>query len=167
MFLCNVADKINRITKLVTLLEWKKKKCWTASVELMLPDSNRNHRREGTIANHMLCEVSTWLSQRSWMLKHYFYRCEYSSLTTTFHNHSEFTVHEWVSLHSKINLPFSKVPKLWCLCTHRNGPVGSAVCVFTFDTHSNDLHRVFNGRYLQRRGTTNWVSVPNIPFTVS
>ena len=45
--------------KLVMFIGVKKKKCWTASVELMLPDSNRNHRREGTIANQVLCEVST------------------------------------------------------------------------------------------------------------
>lgn len=158
------------------LLEWKKKKkCWTASVELMLPDSNRNHRRDGTIANYMLCEVSTWLSQRLKVLKHCFYRCEYLALPP----HSvinvvwyEFTAHECYDKFpytAKSIYLFKKFPnsKLLCLYTHRNGPVGSAVCVFTFDTHSNDLHRVFNGRYLQRRGTTNWVSVPNIPFTVS
>jgi len=37
------------------------------------------------------------------------------------------------------------------MCNHvtcRNGPIGSAVCVFSFDYKNNDIVRVFQGDYL-------------------
>ena len=51
----------------------------------------------------------------------------------------------------------------------RNGPVGSAVCVYTLDHTSNDVTRVFNGDYLSRvSSTTTWQRADNDnPFTVS
>ena len=50
---------------------------------------------------------------------------------------------------------------------YRNGPTGSAVCVFTFDEQANDIGRVFDGDYLQLV-SEQWVTVNNYqPFTVS
>ena len=50
----------------------------------------------------------------------------------------------------------------------RNGPVGSAVCVYTLDHTSNDVTRVFNGDYLSRVSSTTWQRADNDnPFTVS
>ena len=50
----------------------------------------------------------------------------------------------------------------------RNGPVGSAVCVYTFGSHDDDLDNVFTNDYMQRIGVGQWDTVTNYdPFTVS
>ena len=56
----------------------------------------------------------------------------------------------------------------WQNCVFcRNGPTGSAICVFTFGEQENDISRVFNGDYLQL-DSDQWVTVNNYqPFTVS
>ena len=40
--------------------------------------------------------------------------------------------------------------------TYRNGPVGSAVCVFSFDHTENDITTVFQGDYLTRTPNNVW-----------
>ena len=104
--------------KLVMFMGVKKKKCWTASVELMLPDSNRNHRREGTIANQVLCEVSTWLSQRLHMLKQCFYKYEY--LASPPHYSNSLFMNAMISFFTQQNqFTFSRIPNSKSkICTH-------------------------------------------------
>ena len=55
---------------------------------------------------------------------------------------------------------------VYALC--RNGPTGSAVCVFTFDEKENDVGTVFDGDYLKFVPPDQWMT-KNIyqPFTVS
>ncbi len=55
----------------------------------------------------------------------------------------------------------------YSLC--RNGPVGSAVCVFTFNEQDkNNVATVFNADYLRQNSDQQWVPLPNYePFTVS
>ncbi len=51
----------------------------------------------------------------------------------------------------------------------RNGPIGSAVCVFTFNAQedNNNIATVYNGDYL-RHESQQWVTERNYqPFTVS
>ncbi len=54
------------------------------------------------------------------------------------------------------------------MCFYSNGPLGSAMCAFSFGELKNDLERVFQTSYLVRFGQNQYAKLANSnPFTVS